>query len=481
MSRNIASETLLGMIGGAPPGALDEAARALREDPGRAGEFVSALPELVNAESRLLAALYEALLSLPAEERSRLAREALSGVDGRALGAAAIAWGSIVMTVARENPKLMDELAPKLKEALGSTDFGKLREAVTALADYGGALGAELSAEVAGNPVITANLAGMVGPVVNNALKVLARTLDEAELPPEVLASSLFAILGDLDAETLGKIIGKASSAINDLHSGNLVLGRDEPYFRRVFSAILEDAVKGVEPAELADAAVALAEDAELMADVAIGKLSANQEALVQTVIAGAAIEIIVLRSVAMLTERFNQVSDEGLVEVGEFVRENLDISDLVRGVNNWLALYNRFSRLNPGLYAKLAKDAAEQVDPEEAVDFVFGAAADLIGEKGPDPAAVGRGINRLAAGCNDFALRHPEAIKDFLPGVVAELDEKAIGQAADGAMAGLIEAVEKNPEKVRAIMAALARSGWKLLKAAVSSPWRRGGKGVRS
>src|SRR5450756_2469085 len=118
----------------------------------------------------------------------------------------------------------------------------------------------------------------MLPPVVNSLVKVLSYSLGKLDMPPEILASSLFNLLLELDAGEIGRTMTSASKMVNDLHEGNIVLGSDEPRFKTVLSEFVGRVLETTDAEEVSRAAVALGEDLEVAVGSMMDLLNRNPE-----------------------------------------------------------------------------------------------------------------------------------------------------------------------------------------------------------
>ncbi|MHA1570120.1 MAG: hypothetical protein ACTSXZ_11680, partial [Alphaproteobacteria bacterium] len=194
------------------------------------------LPVIANAHCETIKALAESLDGMPSEERAERLRTAIRYMDGTVWGETTTAVAQAILQIYRDNPDLMNELQPTVEAAVRATDYGKMREAVAAVAHFGGEAAVMFLDPALKDPVVMSNLAMSAAPMLNALIKVLARGLEKVDLPDEFLASALFNLLGELDRDELARATNAAANLINALHAGNLVLGRDEPRFRAVFA-----------------------------------------------------------------------------------------------------------------------------------------------------------------------------------------------------------------------------------------------------
>ena len=248
-----------------------------------------------------------------------------------------------------------------LQGAIRSADFGKIRKTVIRQADLNYPLIESVVATIVSDPVIFANLINIFPPLLNNLLKGTARALERIDFPPEILASAVFNLIDDLNAEELGAIINNLSSLINKLHEGSAVLGQTEPRFRVVMNSFLEKALSNLDQKEAAAVLVALGEDLEVIlcaiSDTVVQKPELMEDlfpALLQGFAAG-------LRGLNYLLEQLDQLPPQyyrnmaGNLESSTFTEVAKMINALVRLSNRVLAenkalLENKLGEFNKGL-----------------------------------------------------------------------------------------------------------------------------------
>ena len=168
-------------------------------------DILNAIRRLKIARLRLVRELSWFLDELPQEDRADLLKTVFEVFDGSSMAESANSMSRLFMTIHTERPEFASELFPDIEAFFNETDFGKMREAVNILLDYWATLACKSFDMVADNPVVIANVIGMLPPVVNSLVKVLSYSLGKLEMPPEVLASSLFNLLLELDAGEIGR------------------------------------------------------------------------------------------------------------------------------------------------------------------------------------------------------------------------------------------------------------------------------------
>ncbi|MBK5093806.1 MAG: hypothetical protein JJE48_09875, partial [Actinobacteria bacterium] len=339
-------------------------------EPGQSAEeardILNAVRRLKIARVRLLRELSWFLDELPQEERTGLLKMIIEVFDGSSMAQSANSMSRLFLTIHEESPGLAGELFPDIEAFFTETDFGKLRKAVDAGLDYWTALACKSFDVASDNPVVIANLIGMLPAVVNSLVKVLSYGLGNLDMPPEIIASSLFNLLLELDAGEIGRTITSASKMVNEMHEGNIVLGRDEPRFKAVLSEFVVGVMETADAGEVSQAAVALGEDLETAAGSMMGLLNRNPELLVLAVSTWVSLYNILVRTASGVLGELGKLPDDVLSRLGEEIVGKLDVGEAGRALNSMAAFAGRFMEANPELLRRVVSDAVKTVDGEQ-------------------------------------------------------------------------------------------------------------------
>ena len=473
----VTRENVEAILESVKPEAVDAAVESLfGEDGGVAPEVLLALSDLVNAYARIMAGYAEALEGLEPEERSKLLGEAAGKLDGEALGSAVNAGSRLMMKVGKEKPELAAEVFPAIKAAIEEIDFGKFRVGTVAYIEYAADLASMSIDAMLENPVIVANLVGILPPLINNLIKVISGALSEMDLPQEVLASAVFNIILEIDTEELGRAVTSASKLVNELHEGNLILGRDEPRFRAVFAEFAEGILENVDTAEFARAVVSLGEDFEVVLDSVTDILHRDPELLI---LAGATVGSLLnvaLRGLSNFMLEFSQLPDEILLELGEDIRQNLEVKEVARIINLYIMLANRFMQVNPALYDDLAAAIIPAIDTEQLGAMLKVTAARVTGVvrdtpellKRLEPEEIGGRINETLISFNRYMAARPGAPREFLSRMLGAIDTRELETAVRTTVGGLTEAMFESADRAlafaRPVAGGLLAAVWSLV-----------------
>ena len=401
------------------------------------------VPEVLNTLLDALVELGENLDQFPPQLLDSYVDSLLADIDVEKLKEIPGAYMPVL-----ENINLKDRVAEAVKKILAEADYGMVRETVTEHLESGteaisGALAIWLE-----NPVIIANLLGIVAPLANSLIKVLSVAVAELDMPPEILASALFNMLSALDAEELGRLLTNLSGQINLLHAGNIVLGGDEPYFRRVFDDFCKRVFDNLDMEATTGAFSALGEDLEVVLGVLIQQASRDPEMLLPMAKMLASLNNSIFRILSNALSEWTTLPDETLYRVSMAVHQNSDAVEIGRTVDSLITLALRLREANPEIQGERLTEALEVVNTERLELLVRGMAGDFkkaaLANPGIrmtlQPEEVGRRVNEIIAGFNSSAT--PGAVKDYLVGVFAAVDADELGRLVASLVGGFTEAI---------------------------------------
>ncbi|MBU4490821.1 MAG: hypothetical protein KKE79_09345 [Actinobacteria bacterium] len=462
-------EVTRGLIAGIRPDSLEE---IFAGDPEFTREVIQAIPDLWKAEYKLVSVFSGYLEGLPTEERTALLCEMLKSFDGVLAGNAANDFSRLVMAVHRESPDLATEIFPGLEAAFSTTDFGKLREAVTALLDYAVAV-AEKSIELSTvNPIIIANIVGMLPPLVNSLIKVVSSALKNVDLPSEILASTLFNLLLSVDTAELGSALNSLAGLLKVVHDGNKVLGRDQCMSHAVFLQFADSLLQSLDVSEVSGAIVALCEEAHVMVGATAEILVREPGLLLLLSSTGVSAMNIFHRALATAFNELGKTPEEEMKNIGDEVRERFDTGEVGNMANAVLALTERFRNANPELGRELMLGFAGSVDGELASSAVRDLSADFLEVVRRDPAIgralepeeMGRRMNEVLFAFNRTFSDGPLGISRYVSRMLAVVDTHELETAVLNFTQGLTDAVMASTGKGLALLRPLAAVAWRVV-----------------
>ena len=454
-------------------------------DPGSAGELVKAFlwediafaMSVLGASPKLVNWLVEALIELGVQLNNftldilrnflvQLGRD----MDVEKLKSLPGAYAPLVNDLLLDDREALDGLIAGLgsiveemmsagertwRKIWNTADFGKIRVGLT---EHLEGRRAELEGE-AGlfNPVAISNLLGVVPPLANFTLRVLARALQALNLPAEILANAIFQLLEDIDQAELGGLVNALAGFVNALHRGNLVLGRDEPRLKEVLGRVSRGLVDNVDGEAFKDMLMALKEDGAVIGSVLADYVYATPDATVQVVrgmylAVGAA-----LRTVAETFRRFSELPEEAVAAIIDSYEEAVDMRELGRIINYSAVYTNKVFEAKPGELGRHMGKLLTSLDTEEIAaagktaffelkDVVL---ADPTISAALEPEAVGAMINKGLAAFNGFTRENQDLIAKKVTGTLNALDTAELGLAVRGLVWPLTKAVLKDTDVV--------------------------------
>jgi hypothetical protein len=450
-------ETLRRFLAGIEPETLE---LALKGDPELTREAIEKgfLIDMALVRATRIFAQY--LLGLDPAERLAVLQSHIAAVDGSEIASMLNTYSDLLTRVHAESPDLVEGAFPAFEAVLEEADFGKVREATVAFFDYFTVYMTRMIEVMMQNPVVVANIAGTVPPVVNSLLKIVSALLENMGLPPEILASAMFNTLAALDAEELGRVITMASRTAIDMHAGNYILGGTEPRFRAVFTDFMKRVLDNVDDEATNGAIVALAEDLEVVAGVLVELVARDPERAQLLARTGTALHNVLARILANALAEANAWPDELLLKMGEEARE-LDANEVGRAIDSAITLALRMRETNPDLHRDILSDVLQGVNTERLELLMTSVHTDvkeaLLNNAGVrkalEPEEMGRRVNDALVKFNRGAASKPGAIKDYVTKLLAEVETRELEQAARTVSHGMMDAMLSSAERMKAML----------------------------
>ena len=397
------------------------------------------VPGALNLAFASVAGVGDSLVELSSEKRSAALKRALSGLDTAQAGRALNAVVELVLAAHRDSPDLFSsaeglDWSPLLREV----DSGRLREAVVALSAAGREGAESVLAEVLGDPVIVANLVGILPALLNDGVGLLSHVVAGLSLPDEVLASAIFNVLRALDVHQVGRLSNDIAGTINTLHLGSAILGLEEPAFQRVFVELVNDLLDTLDLDAVSRAAVALGEDADVMAQVIARRLATDPGLLDQSVDTlaklldlGVQTALHMMRELAHLPPGTREVVTKRLGELngraaGELCNHGLDLLESSLSAAEGAPALAAFSEA-------VDRERVRRVFWKTATPMVRTAVAELWQEIARNPARISHEINGALVRFNAFLQERPAEADGFLTRAFGDVDRRELSRAWRG------------------------------------------------
>ena len=428
------------------------------------------MPDFLRAKMNAAQALAHVLDDLPAEQRIALRKSVASGIDGAAIAGAMNAWANSVKRLRAENPDLAADLSPAMKTMVAELDFGHLREAITIIVEYDAELFLAFLAPVMYDPMVLANVAVTIPPLINQAVKVAGSALSMVELPSEILASSVFGLIEDLDETAMADLANVVTQMLTNLGEGDKILGGDEPHFRGVLADKLDSFLDRLDYAAVLGATRALGTDLETVTGVFAEVPRRDTEFLLTLISAGASFGGSITRSITTVLENGADLPDEVLRAVGERLHEELRPREMATLVSAAARFYDRFRTVNPDI--NLLGDFLAAIDGRQirsaagkaAACFERAATSDKNIQAALEPENVGRQINAALIAFNSRFDRK-EKRPPYFSRLLAEIDAKELRRTLGFVTGGLSTALAENREQGCAIFSSMLSAGWSLVR----------------
>lgn len=393
------------------------------------------------------------------------------------------ALGSSADDQTKADPLQKEKKIRFIREKIDSADFGKVRSSVKNHLEEHYPLVESTVEAIISDPVVFANLINILPPLLNHLLKVTASALKQIDYPPEILASALFNLANDLEAEELGTIINNVNRLINNLHEGSAILGGSEPRFRRVLENILEKTLQDIDEEAAAAALLALGEDLETVfcaaADTALKKPELTAELFIAMMQGSSA----ALRGMNYMLDRLYELPSGYFAHFTESFTNNQP-AESAKLINSLVALSNRILTENPLLLEKIAVSFSQSVDRKELQNLlrnilqqkreVYGSEEALL-ELFP-PQDTAEALNKYLASFNQKMKDKPSARDEILSLYLQHLDQDQLSAALLNTSDRLADSLAKNPQLSRSVIRAFFRMLWGLLKGS----FKRAGKKER-
>ena len=422
---------------------------------------------------RAAAAILSRLEKLESEEPSG-ERQAVDTAElGQSLGDALNQVSRLAMKLHAENPELVSVLFPAVDGFMTEADFGKLRVATAGLAESATALGERVVEGFSANPVIVANVLGMLPPVVNSLIKIVSHLLGSIEMPSEVLASALFTVLKAVDTEEVGKAVNSAAGLVNQLHEGNFILGRDEFKFRSVFAEVAGKLLANVDLEQAAQAAAGLSEDAETMARATMDLVSRDPELMVAFYSLAVSLSNTALRAYSNILLGMGKLPDDVFLRIGDDAVARLEVAELGNVINNMVALSRKVTEVNPTLHQDIMSGLLGSIDMESIGEWARGMSLDVADMARRDPVIstalrpeeVGKKVNAALTAFNRSTAGGTRGATDYVSKIMSQIDTVELEKAAHTIVLGAVDGALASADKAMAFMKPLATALWRVVK----------------
>jgi len=429
---------------------------------------INKIPDKLNSKARKLLALCLALDALPEDLRNETIRKAAISLDGKGLGLAINAFSDSVIFAAESNPDLMELTKPALDQMVEATDFGKLRKAVVAMAEMESQAAIHILEPIIENPVNLANVVSAMPPLINSLTRVLTTALSKVDMPGEILASTVFNLIGAVDKKELGALLTVGAKLINELHQGNYILGGDEPRFKLVFAQTVEELLEALDSEEFGKSIVALAQDGQTIIAVLSEVIFRDPRMFEQVVSVKVDLANVVLGSISKGIAELSKMPDENLKMLAATVDSRLDKKEIGHIAKTFIEFFNRFMKQNPEFC--VLDDVIPSIEGEQLANAISGAAKKISKAVTDDPGVkkaltperVGEKINFHVRNFNQYMEKKTPDTENYLSRLSGAID----GHELEKGMKTLVSMITKG-------IFSSASTGMALVKTVLSAGWK--------
>lgn len=439
-------------------------------EPSQIGEVLSLAPRLRNILAVIIGAAARSLLQMDGSERREIILASLAEKRGEKVGETINDLSRLAVTLERESPDLLAEAESKYIDGLlQALDSGLLRKGIVSYVNLLCSSMEARSEKFLTDSVLTANLMVALPPVINRILALVSRSLTSVEMPSEILASALFNFISEIDTAALADVLNAVAGFIRDLHEGNLLLGRDEPRFREVFTRFSQELLDRLDKEGIALAVLALAEDAETMIRAMGDLLYRDPELLKTSIAAGTASLHALMRGITDAVNRISQLPPEKMAEVAGEYSESLDPKQAAELVNALALFSGKIIRSEPEILPRMMDEFFASLDGKvlrEAFLEPLPAALSAWSERtGVSPARkaadlVSTGLASLRRTL-ESAPSSGDGLKEFLSG----LDERELEGVMRDLSRRAAQALSEKPGLVKALVRPMFSAAWTYTK----------------
>jgi hypothetical protein len=289
-------------------------------------------------------------------------------------------------------------------------------------------------------------------------------------MPPEILASAVFNILSEIDTEQLGMVINGLTAVVKDMHEGNLLLGRDEPRFKPVFTHLAEDLLSHLDKEQAALAVVAMAEDAETMIAAMGDLLYKDPDLLILSTAASLASLHAVIRGATDAISRLSQLPDASVGALTTELAESLEPQTAAKLLNALLAFRLRLLDNKPDIPSAFVDDFVAAVDTDLLWKVTLRVSSSLLKVDLNDieKATTNNTAAMLALGItayNQALDGNPSIVKEGMSHALEGVDAQELEKAVKRTLIPAAEAVVERPELMRALIRPATSALWAMFK----------------
>jgi hypothetical protein len=298
----------------------------------------------------------------------------------------------IINDLHQKDPEFFTKaFAPGFTTWVESVDFGEIREMVDTAATDGQAFIRMANQVLWQYPAKMVLLLSLLPSSLNFAADALQVSVGKLnELPPDMVTDVVLSFIRELNTPAIAGAINELTEVARKIHTGSALLGDPgAPELPKVLSRVMDEIIPKIDPATFWKARIALAEIRAAM-DQALASSVKNQPDLKRlNMIKKAEIANIYLHATNRRLSDWDSETDEDLAAAFTDHLNAWDVQELAEVGNNLLRIFNRLGDASPALFADIASQFVNALDPFEVSD----AAARVLNGLGEAAAPLARAV----------------------------------------------------------------------------------------
>ncbi len=333
--------------------------------------------------SRAIASAIEGVASLPAEERTRVMKSLLEGVDFSSAGKILTGLAKAANGLHEENPRfLADTLRPGIASFIEGTDFGELKEMVDGSVEDMTALVAMINEELWKYPAKFICLISAVPALVNMGCRRDQgnRRADEPDGAGPAYRRGPFAD-EQHRRKNIGRLVNEFCELVRKIHTGSALLGEPgKPQFPKSVARLTGETMSTVDINLLLKARGLLAEIKEMTLLTFIDMLE-NSPELARDFFQSH------FRSLVAFFRRWSHKADafEALFNDDDVAEEfakgmgEIDAQEVAVTISRMCGLFNRVREKTPGIIKNTVAQTISSLDHYEMAETARWFTADMV------------------------------------------------------------------------------------------------------
>ncbi|HPA71962.1 MAG TPA: hypothetical protein PKY31_06825 [Spirochaetota bacterium] len=355
----------------------------LLADPGFLSSASDELPVLVNGVLAAAASAIEGAASLPAEERARVMKALVGGVDFSNAGRIITGLAKALNGLHQENPQFMaDTLRPGIAAFIEGTDFGEVKEAVEGSVGEVTALVKAVNEELWNYPAKFICLISVVPSLANAAVAALKETAAPINrMAPDLLTDVVLSLMNEIDGKNIGMLVNEFCEIVRKIHTGSALLGEPgKPQFPKSVAKLTAETMSTVDINLLLKARGLLSEIKEMTLLTFIGMLEQSPELAKDFFQSHFRALVAFFRRWSHKADAFETLfSDDDVAE--EFARGmgEIDAQELAVTISRMCGIFNRVREKTPGIIRNTVAQTISSLDRYEASETARWFTADMV------------------------------------------------------------------------------------------------------